>query len=205
MLYNDEEIEIMSNAIQPGMRKPGISPKVFQKIFDDFLSGVGLRGKRVLDVGPGQWDMLDILKKHGAVTVGLDNDPAVCELGKSRGHEARFAEFTEGWPVGGESFDGIFCRGSINIYWFAASGRIQSFLDALTGSLSKDGWLWIAPWNRPSESESDEVIEVARHAIDTWASRHGIQVHFPSGEVSKQYGIGYVIPQVELWTRFPRT
>lgn len=203
MLYNQNEVQVMSRARQPGMRQPGVSTAVFEHIYKDFLSGVGVSGLRVLDVGPGQWDMLDILRQHGAETVGVDNDPAVYELGRLRGHEALIAELTQGWPFKEGEFDGIFCRGSINLFWFNARESLHAFLDGLGHSIKEGGWIWVAPWNNPSSAQKGEYAGVMREVTDSWAKQQQIRVTFPGWWTRRKYGIGYGIPRVELWTRFP--
>lgn len=85
MLYNEQEISLMANAIQPNMRKNGSVASV-QHIVQDFFTPDHFQGKHVVDLGPGQCDFLDIAKRFGAITYGVDFDPCVTELGKLRGH-----------------------------------------------------------------------------------------------------------------------
>lgn len=200
MLYTEKEIEIMSSAKQPGMRKPGISPTPFQAILDDALKNVKFDGARILDIGPGQFDFLDIAKKRGASTHGIDFDPAVCQLGELRGHKTVEKDVKKGWGYPQHSFDGIFCRGSINCYWFDPEVRLPAFLESVTTLLEKGGWLWIAPWNNPP-TDDPALRSAVRTKIDSWADVHGIEVLFPDTDICKRYGIGYTVPQVEIWMK----
>lgn len=202
MLYNDVEIEVMSTAIQTGMRNPKISPKPFQSIIDKYLSDISFKDQAVLDIGPGQWDFLDIAKAGGATrTVGVDFDPAVCELGKVRGHESLQADFKDGWPFKGQSFDGIFCRGSINVFWFSREPELKDFLEGITDSLKPGGWLWIAPWNKPADSQPEDVVAMIKTETTAWRERHGIESIVPADDEKRALGIGYVIPFVEIWRK----
>ena len=90
MLYTDDERAIMANAIHANMRlsSPAVQ-KSIRSIFEAFVGDRDLRGARILDIGPGQCDLLDILRERGAETFGIDYDPAVVKLGEMRGHQMR--------------------------------------------------------------------------------------------------------------------
>jgi len=203
MLYDDEEKAIMSAALQPNMRKPTISPKPFEAIIADQLADIDFTGQSVLDIGPGQFDFLDIVKRAGAArTMGIDFDPAIARLGARRGHEVAVADFRDGWPLE-QAFDGIFCRGSINLFWFPQDDALAAFLGGLASSLRPGGWLWIAPWNKPGEATSREVIDRVEAAAARWRAQTGIASIEPDMETAKRFGIGYGVPRIEIWKRLP--
>lgn len=201
MLYNDEEIAIMSAAVQPNMRKPGQSAASFKNIVEDFRLQGRFKG-RVLDIGPGQCDLLDLARHHGAQTYGLDFDPAVAALGSLRGHQIRLAQLQSGLPADLGSFDGVFCRGSFNVFWFVkAPERLTTFLDSLTAVLGPDTWTWIAPWNSPGSAEPD-AVERIEHRVSEWCASQGLERWAPDTAQKARWGIGYpTVPKVEVWLR----
>lgn len=201
MLYTDEERAIMAEALQPNMRSANIPQTAFAQIIADHLADFRFEGARVLDIGPGQLDFLDIARDRGAAqTVGVDFDPAIVALGKLRGHDIRLANLRQGWPCPDARFDLIFCRGSLNCHWFPAEPRLRAFLDGLAGSLAPGGRMWIAPWNKPARDDPAQIEAVTRVLAD-WAGRHGIAIRVPDPKLHARYGIGYGIPQVTTWTR----
>jgi len=201
MLYNDEERRVMAPAIHAGMRETNILLGPFQNILDDFFAGVDMAGQRILDVGPGQCDFLDLVRKRGGQTFGVDFDSAVAALGALRGHEVIVGNLKEGWPYRGHAFDGIFCRGSINLFTFQQDvGRLYAFLEGFEASLAPGAWVWIAPWNKPRDpADPGAVDSIKAH----WLRSNSIGLHVATPEQRKRYGIGYVVPQVEFWHRPP--
>lgn len=202
MLYNDEERRAMAPAIHAGMRETNILIGPFRNILADFFAGTDFKGKRILDVGPGQCDFLDLAKERGAQTHGVDFDPAVAALGALRGHDVIVGDLKAGWPYPGQTFDGIFCRGSINLFTFQLDvGRLYAFLEGFEASLAPGSWVWAAPWNKPrDESDLGAVGSIKEH----WLRSNGIALTIASPEQKKRYGIGYVVPQVEFWHRAAR-
>lgn len=201
MLYTDEERAVMEEAIQPNMRNKNILVQPFKNIVADFLAEVPLKGARVLDIGPGQFDFLDLMKSYGAsVTVGIDFDHAIQKLGAMRGHEVVITDLRSGWPLKGESFDGIFCRGSLNCFWYSEEDKLREFLDNMVASLSPKGWMWIAPWNKSAALQVGYTATVER-VVAAWADRNGITIEEPEKVSHARYGIGYQIPKVQIWRR----
>jgi len=201
VLYTDQEREIMKDAVQPNMRKANISVTPFQNIVDDHPDIFDFKDKDVLDIGPGQLDFLDIAKKNGSkTTVGIDFDPAIKELGKVRGHEICVVDLRQDWPFHDRQFDLIFCRGSINCFWYTTEERLNSFLNCLSSSLRPGGHLWIAPWNKPGAGREDYTETVDR-LVFAWAEANEITVQTPEKDIFPRYGIGYQIPTVSIWKR----
>lgn len=197
MLYSDSERALMAGALQANMRVD-IVTEPFEAIAADFGLRMG-QGQRVLDLGPGQCDLLDIARRGGAETLGIDNDPAVCALGRLRGHAMRQGDLRPGVLPEDGTFDGIFCRGSINLFWFQNSpAAAQAFLDSLTGALRPGGWLWIVPWNKPVKDEGAEAIW---SLIDEWRAASGVKSLAPAEAQLRKYSLRYDIPRTEVWTR----
>ncbi len=202
MLYTDEERAVMAEAIQPNMRINNILVQPFTNIIADFLTEASLRGARVLDIGPGQLDFLDLMKSAGTtVTVGIDFDHAIQKLGAMRGHEVVITDLRNGWPLKRETFDGIFCRGSLNCFWYPEEDKLRDFLDNMAASLSPKGWIWIAPWNKPAAGQ-EGYTETVERVVAAWAQRNGITIEEPEKASHARYGIGYQIPKVQIWRRF---
>jgi hypothetical protein len=201
MLYNDAERELMAGAIQPNLRKPNVRVKPFETIVEDFLAKIDISGSRVLDIGPGHCNFLDLMRALDARTFGVDFDPAVVQLGRMRGHEMLHADLLEGWPYPGRTFDGIFCRGSIDCFRFGPDIRtLKNFLDAMAGALAAGGWLWIAPWSSPDSFTGTDLEDVPA-TVDAWAAAAGVTVAYPNGATAQRYGIGYKVPQIAIWTK----
>lgn len=205
MLYNDAERELMATAIQLNMRTS--SPTVYKgisSIVDSYLSHIDFHGLHILDIGPGQCDLLDILKEKGAITYGVDFDPAVLKLGEMRGHKMTECNLRKDWPFAGVMFDGIFCRASINCYWFAKPGddtSLRHFLEQISNSLKPTGWMWIAPWNKPADNQKD-LVDVTRRTVAEWAKRSQVLIEVIRKEDETKYGLVYSGLQfVETWTR----
>lgn len=202
MLYNEQEISLMADAVQPNMRNK-VSVVPFKHIVQDFFTPDHFHGKHVVDLGPGQCDFLDIAKSFGAVTYGVDFDPCVTALGKLRGHVMAEAQnFQETWPYEQKMFDGIFCRGSLNYYATAKNGPQDAlaFLTKVFSSLKPGGWIWIAPWAKFSEKQSAVAPEIFA-LVHIFLKKHGVTVAVPSRGAIAHYGVNYVIPRIEIWIK----
>ena len=44
-------------------------------------------------------------------------------------------------------YDGLFCKFSINAFWFQSVDQVRSKMQAIDLMLKPTGWGWIAPWN----------------------------------------------------------
>ncbi|HJK88455.1 MAG: class I SAM-dependent methyltransferase [Candidatus Megaira endosymbiont of Mesostigma viride] len=211
MLYNNIEKEVMSSAVHPYLRN---SNKVVYRGICDIVAGYfrdfDFCDLHILDIGPGQCDFLDIAKAKGAVTYGIDFEPAVVKLGEMRGHNMTLCNVIKDWPFKDMVFDGIFCRGSINCYWFIQQGNsylLQQFLNQITKSLKPDSWMWIMPWNKPSPSQVN-LVDLYRITIEKWASEAQVNIDiFDKDIVNRKERSGYevffdfTLPSNEIWTK----
>jgi len=94
-------------------------------------SQLDVAGMRVLDVGPGYGDFLDVCRLRGALTVGVDFDPAVVRWLQLRGHVAiRCNILRTIRPLQDNLFDLIHLRGSIVVEYFTlvGEGRLRRLL-----------------------------------------------------------------------------
>lgn len=187
MLADAREIEIMSGARQPGLRRPHSPREPFERIVEDFLAGV-LEGRAVVDLGPGQWDFAEVARNHGASrVVGIDSDPAVLELGRYKGFDTVDADLRRLPDDLAGSFDGVFSRGSINAFWFPSDDEQVRLTERVAAMLRPGGWLWLAPWNRAPDGWSDVPGRLALQA-ETFR-RLGCEVRELDDASAERYGI----------------
>lgn len=88
-------------------------------------------GMRVLDIGPGNGDFLDVCRKRGALTVGVDFDPFVVRWLQLRGHLAMRCNILRTiQPLQNNLFELIHLRGSIVVEYFmlVGEGRLRKLL-----------------------------------------------------------------------------
>ena len=149
MLKDLIEIEIISKARQKNVRDPSRSRKHFENIFKDFFESMTLENSRLLDLGPGQYDFAEMARERGAITYGIDNDPSVVQLGKHKGFPVRLADLKKLKATDYNfRFDGLFCKYSINAFWFHKDDRhLRNYIYKLGELVKEDGWLWIGPFN----------------------------------------------------------
>jgi len=175
------------------------------RALDDFFGAIDFRDQRVLDLGPGQYDLGELLRQRGARTVGIDNDPAVLELGRHKGFEVVAGNLKELDPaLFGAPFDGMFCKLSLNAFWFIdAPERLAAQVAAIVALLRTDGWAWIAPWNGiPTGLDHDDprVATILQHQAAAFVGA-GFRAWEVDPERSKYYGIHGVTANHVLFTR----
>lgn len=194
MLTDPTEIEIIKSAKQKNVRHPGRSRQHFINIFDAFFTTKTLRNKAVIDLGPGQYDLAELLREFGSRCLGIDNDPAVLELGryKNRNIEVREGDLKniDLSDLAGQ-WDGLFCKFSINSGWFADhSDAHRRHIKDLVGTLKPDGWGWIAPWNgipatpKPHTAHR-EALRIQRQEF----KRYGFDCIELTDAQSRKYGV----------------
>ena len=193
MLTDPAEIRIISQARQKNVRDPSRSRKHFSSIFDDFLTSVDFEGAALLDLRPGQYDFAEMARERGATTHGIDNDPAVVELGEYNGYPARLANLKDLQAADYDfRFDGVFCKYSINTFWFHDDDQRSAEYVRQIGRLIKPGgWAWIAPWNGVPK-KADLSPEQVVHALSVQAEAFG-ELGFLGVDLterlSKRYGV----------------
>ena len=188
MLFDSEEIQIMSKAVQPHLREPNRTELVSKNIFDDYFEPRELAGTRVLELGPGQYDFARMVAAAGATVVSMDHDPAVIALGQKRGYNVILADFRQfDWNSLKGEFDGLFCRGSITPLWFRDPDPFAGFVGELCSVLKSDGWGWMVPWNAALSTAAPDyaqrMLDAEHHAFE----RNG----FKGFELSRPTGIRY--------------
>ena len=164
---------------------------VSRRIFDDFLGARKLAGSRVLELGPGQYDLARMVEAAGATMVSMDFDPAVIALGKKRGYNVILADFRSfDWSSLRGEFDGLLCRGSITPAWFHDAKSLGSFVDQICSALKPNGWGWLAPWNITLSQGSPARAQLMLDAEDRAFGRNGFSGIDPTPEVAARYALG---------------
>jgi SAM-dependent methyltransferase len=191
MLLDDEEIQIMAKAIQPHLREPKRSEMVSRRIFEDFLVERKLAGTKVLELGPGQYDLARMVEAAGATVVSMDHDPAVIALGEKRGYQVIRADFRRfDWSSLRGKFDGLTCRGSITPLWFRNVESLGRFVDEICSVLRRDGWGWLAPWNLRLSEAPPARARLMLEAEDGAFARNGFDAIDPTMEIAARYSLG---------------
>lgn len=193
MLTDRREIEIISRARQKNVRDPRRSRAHFERIFADFLMPLDLHSRRLLDLGPGQFDFGELARGLGAEVRCIDNDPAVVELGAYKGFEVKLANLKDlsALDLGGP-FDGVFCKFSVNAFWFNSRlDLVESYIDALHALMGPEAWGWIAPWNgAPKKADlGPKAVERVLERQGRAFKACGFQGYDLSESLSRHYGI----------------
>ena len=192
MLEDPEEIKIISYARQKNVREPNRSRKHFENIFKDFFTEDHFLNKSILDIGPGQYDFGVLARKLGASIYGIDNDDAVIKLGRYKQFSVVSSRIQDiSYDLFNLKFDGVFCKFSLNAFWYLDSDKKhQEFLENIISLLKPEGWVWIAPWNGiPSKEISNERLNEIlgiQASIFTSVGINGINL---THELSRYYGV----------------
>lgn len=193
MLTDASEIRIISEARQKNVRDPKRSRKPFETIFAEFLAALGLDHQVLLDLGPGQYDFAVLAADRGAVTHNIDNDPPVVALGEAKGFPVRLGDLKKldaSWYD--FQFDGIFCKYSINAFWFHdEEDAHRQYVRGLGALLKSEGWGWIAPWNgipKKASLSGDRIARVLEVQAETFREI-GFRGFELTEELSVEYGV----------------
>jgi Methyltransferase domain len=204
VLTHPKEIEIISRAAQVNVRDPSRSRTHFDNIFADFLHRMEFTERHYLDIGAGQFDFAEMVRQRGGTCTGLDNDPAVLELGRYKGFETvslDIQDLKNFNPVA--PFDGVFNKFSFNAFWFPDEAGHADFVAKLDSLLKPNGWAWLAPWNglTPDLHVSHES---AKHILET-QSRLFRDFGFTELELSeaqtKRYGVHGRVENSVIFTK----
>ena len=157
MLNDPKAIAIISKARQGKVAQPNRTSVDFERIIAAFFRDHVFTGELVLDLGPGQYDIARGVRERGGIVHNIDFDPAVVELGRYLGFEClqcdlkKFDPVRDGSPTiaGPGMYDGLFCKGSLNAFWFSLDhgDQLEAQVRRLNSLLKPGGWGWIAPWN----------------------------------------------------------
>lgn len=148
MLDDPKAIEIISRARQKNVALAKRSEQDFECLFDDFFGEHDFKDELIMDLGPGQYDFARRVRARGGTVEHIDKDPAVVELGRYLGFEVAEANLRSfDYSQRTARYDGLFCKFSINAFWFQSVDEVRSKIRAIDSMLKSTGWGWIAPWN----------------------------------------------------------
>jgi hypothetical protein len=206
MLDDPEAIRIISAAKQKNVATPRLSHADFEHIFDDFFSGKDLTGQTVLDLGPGQYDFGRMVRDRGGVTHHIDKDPAVVELGRYLGFEVSRENLTKFDTSSRRGrYDGLFCKFSINAFWFVEEGidirrRLADYTRDLDAMLAPRGWGWIAPWNGNKTLGPAEQAEVLAAQAAAFVACGWQALEMPK-RAAQRYGVDGTVANHALFVK----
>ena len=207
MLTHPEAVHLIKNARQSNVANPWRSVRDFEHIIQDFfaprIEAGEFQDASICDLGPGQYDMLRFFRDAGGACTGIDNDPAVIAVGNCLGFEVIELDMKKPSAFKlGRSFDGIFCKFSINAFWFPTPEALGEQITDLCSQLSDTGWGWIAPWNGIPKSVSDkkfirQMLETQKEAFEShgWGCRD-----LKKSEVT-HYGVNGKVANNRLFTK----
>lgn len=206
MLVDPHEIEVISRAKQKNLRNHRRSREHFNNIFNDFFSKLDFNGKSVIDLGPGHYDFGLLATERGATKVtAIDNDSAVLALGRYRNYnvvDARLQDLSQNWF--NEPFDVVFCKFSINCFWFwGDEARLIEHINHVASLIKIGGYSWIAPWNgvpkssQVSSTQVDAILSIQRDAF----LKNGFEVHELTDQQASKYGITGDVANNVLFTK----
>lgn len=204
MLRTPEEIALLANAIEPGIREPHRPEYGIENIFAHFMSGVDFRGHRVLELGPGHYEFCEAIRRRNATAEVVELDPSVVELGRRRGFKAHSGDLTRLPALGlAGGYDGLFCKGSNNPFWFHNDEEaLRAYIAHLVELLKEQGWAWIVscPYSKQKLSLAEKLawLEVE----DRIYREHGFQGWEVPGRLKAGFfGITYIPPRLVVYTR----
>lgn len=136
--------------------------EIFLSLFDHL--NLNFMGKRVLDMGPGTGDALDIARERGAVSTHfIDRDPLLFRYCENKGHSGYICDWgTSQIHAIANSFDIIICKGSLNADQWNRGGFEIPFSELL-GWMGRSGTVIITPTFDRGEAtgSSDETLNGA--------------------------------------------
>jgi len=192
MLRDDQELELLSTAFEPGIRSADRESYSIDNVVQAFFSDKDVRGSTVMELGPGHYELLGQLALLGASGEAVEYDPAVAKLGEKRGFVVYQQDLTQldVAKLNGP-YDGVFCRGAIDAFWFYDSPTSMSdYIEKLVSLGKPDAWFWIAPCaDRPAECSDEEFAQVL-NAQDDLYRKHGFTIFSPTSRfVRSWFGI----------------
>lgn len=147
-----DEFQAFADARQPGrFRVEARIDHIKRGIAEALLDGYGLdvAGRRVLDVGPGLGQFLDVARERGALTVGFDYDPYIVRWLQLRGHIAVHGNLLRSVAaLQGQLFELVNLDGAMIADFFnlVGQGRLRSVLARLESLTAPGGTILIRPF-----------------------------------------------------------
>jgi hypothetical protein len=204
MLRTQEEIDLLANAREPGIREPQRCEYGIENIFTDFMAGVDFRGHRVLELGPGHYEFCRALRDRGGIAEAVELDPVVIELGRRQGFAVHPGDLVKLPELRlGVGYDGLFCKGSNNPFWFHGDeAALHAYTQAMLDLVKQGGWLWVVscPYMKPGLASAEFkrwlVVEAGVYrefGFTEWL--------IPHRAVAAYYGVSQAHPRLSVFTK----
>ena len=101
---NTNPVEYFKEVITATSFSEGIKKSRFDQM-KKFITQFGLDGKKILEIGSGKGNMLDILQKAGAKAVGIEASSKSVEIGKLAGRNMIVGYIGDTYKIDGYPFD----------------------------------------------------------------------------------------------------
>lgn len=203
MLTDPKEIELVSCAMEPGIRVPHRSCHGPSEIVRDFMGGRRFDGEHVLELGPGHYEFCEYMRARGGRASVVELDPCLAELGRWRKFGVHVLDLRELPKLEvAQPFDGLFCKGSNNPFWFHGDRKaLERYIDSFLRLVRPSGWIWVAscPWSadKLTTADFDAWLAVER---DLYLARGFKEWAIPSKSVGGYYGISVPCPRLSVFT-----
>ena len=204
MLKDDEEIEIMRDAFEPGIKYVQREEDTFHRVFRAFFKEKKFQGSRILDLGPGHFEFLELVKNNGAFGECIEYDPAVCKLGIKRGFKVFEQDLKNLKSENVDPpYDGVICRCSINCFWFNEDPKnFYQFVRELRNLGNEDTWFWIVPCADPITKINKEEFNNAINLQDEIYREFGFNCwKIPNRLVASWYGLHSQVDGLRIYSR----
>lgn len=194
MLTDPIEIECVKNAKEPGIRDP-LRPRThFLSIITHFFKDYNFDQKNILDLGPGHYDLGEIIKIKGGETTSIELDPAVIKLGQLKKMKVIEGNLTDPKVFANltHSFDGLFNRGSFNARNFKNNIEHKKYLESMISAVKPSGVFWLAPCNDPivdSTSGQDIYFKDCVEFQISFFKKNGFEIIECPPAFIKEFGI----------------
>ncbi len=141
-----EDLELKPPYVLDGAKFADLKRGVAEDLLDRNELDVG--GRRVLDLGPGCGDFLDVCRERGAMTVGFDFDPFIVRWMQLRGHIGVRGNLLRSLAgLHDQLFEVVNSNGSIVVEYFhlLGLGKLRGFLDTVEAHTALGGTIMITP------------------------------------------------------------
>jgi hypothetical protein len=203
MLTDPTDLKLIAEAREPGLRDPRRQVHGPREILRDFVQDRAPAGTHVLELGPGHYEFCDLLRAAGGQASAVELDPPIAELGRRHGHTIHVHNLRELVSLEpGVRYDGLFCKGSNNPFWFYGDeAGLDRYTAKLRSLVKDDGWVWVVAC--PYAATQLAPAEFARWLDVERASyrRHGF-VEWPVTNrlVAGYYGISVPCEGLSVFT-----
>jgi hypothetical protein len=177
---NENERKILLKYGQQNLARSGYAlPYVFELIFAEFFYDLDLEYKKILEFGPGRFEMAQLFQQSGASYCGVDSNYGIYQIGRKRGYQMFRQNFrrVKAKTIGERKYDGLFCRESINAFWFKDDDYHVQQVRQWCRMLKSGGWAWILSCNQVATDRLSKwtvcrILNTQIKAFESMGFRH---------------------------------